>query len=160
MRPTRLDDLVSKRICDAVAKGLPRRTAAKLAGVAPSSLFLWLRKGRDGDPAYSDFSERIAAAEAKGEDELMGLMREHAKTSVAACTWLLSVRNPKAYTLKRPAAEPEKPAAHTRFAGMSDEAFAAEARRIRQQMEESMGTEELTMTVERLKTRLAGKVGT
>lgn len=101
-RPTKLDDLIGKRVCDAVARGLPRRTAAKLAGVAPSSLFLWLKKGREGHEDYSDFSERVAAAEAKGEDELMGYMREHAKLSHSACAWLLERRNPAAYASRRP----------------------------------------------------------
>jgi len=108
-RPSKLDDLTAKRIVDAVARGLPRRTAARIAGVVPSTLALWLQKGRAGDSGYSDFSDRVAAAEARGEDELMGYMREHAKVSHAACCWLLERRNPKDYALRKPAEATAKP---------------------------------------------------
>jgi hypothetical protein len=48
-------------------------TAAKIAGVSPRAFFNWLRLGREGaSPAYVQFVQRIAVAEAKGEEELMG----------------------------------------------------------------------------------------
>lgn len=99
--PTKLDDLRAKRIIDAVKRGLPRSTAAMLARVAPSTLFLWLAKGRAGDPEYSDFSDRVRAAEAEGEDEIVGVLRGHAANSWQACAWLLERRNPKAWALRK-----------------------------------------------------------
>jgi hypothetical protein len=81
-RPGRLDDITAARLVQAVEKGLPRVTAAKIAGVSPRAFFNWLRLGREGaSPAYVQFVQRIAVAEAKGEEELMGYMREHARTS-------------------------------------------------------------------------------
>jgi len=100
-RPTKLDDLVSKRIVTAIAKGLPRDTAAKLAGVAPSTLYLWLRKGAEGERPYSEFSCTLKKAEAEGEAELVAVIREAGKSSWQACAWLLERRRPQRWALRR-----------------------------------------------------------
>lgn len=100
--PSKLDDLRAKRICDAVKRGLPRDTAARLAGVTPSTLFLWLRKGRAGDADYSEFSQRVRAAEAEGEAALVAMMTDdHAPNSWQACAWLLERRHPKRWAAKK-----------------------------------------------------------
>lgn len=108
-RPSKLDDLTAKRIVDAIARGLPRRTAARIANVVPSTLALWLQKGRAGDPLYSDFSDRVKAAEARGEDEIVQLLRGHAKTSWQACAYLLDRRNPRDWLVKKAVDEAPKP---------------------------------------------------
>ena len=86
---TKPDDLTTQRIVAAVKKGLPLDTAASLAGVSPSTLSFWLKKGDEGDPNYSDIAERVRAAEAADEAELVSLIRKHAKSSWEACAWLL-----------------------------------------------------------------------
>jgi hypothetical protein len=73
-----------------------------LARIAPSTLYLWLAKGKAGDPDYADFSERIKAAEAEAEEALMGVIRGHAADSWQAAAWLLERRMPKKYALRRP----------------------------------------------------------
>lgn len=109
-RPSKLDDLTTQRIVGAVKKGLPRDTAAKLAGIVPSTLFLWLKKGREGDPEYSEFSDRVSAAEAFGEEELVAVLRGHAKNSWQACAWLLERRRPKVWGLRKgDSADVQKP---------------------------------------------------
>lgn len=105
-RPSKLDDLVAQRIVAAIAKGVPRHTAAKIAGVVPSTLFEWLRKGRDGEPAYAEFSDRVRAAESKGEEEIVGLLRGHAEKHWQACAWLLERRNPKRWAAKKDVPKP------------------------------------------------------
>lgn len=104
-RPTKLDDLVSKRIVNAIAKGLPRDTAAKLAGIAPSTLYLWLRKGDAGEEPFSEFSDALKRAEAEGEAELVAIIREAGKTSWTACAWLLERRRPARWALRRERSE-------------------------------------------------------
>lgn len=96
-RPSKLDDLTAQRIYKAVERGLPRNTAAKLAMISPRTLYEWLARGRDGDPEYVQFAHRVKEAESKGEDVVVGYLREHARTSVPACIFLLSRRNPKAW---------------------------------------------------------------
>lgn len=100
-RPTKLDDLTAQRIVAAVKKGLPRDTAAKLAGVVPSTLFAWLKKGREGHPTYQEFADRVRAAEAFGEEELVGILRGHAASSWQACAWLLERRRPQAWGARK-----------------------------------------------------------
>jgi len=104
-RPTKLDDLLSKRIVMAIAKGLPRDTAAKLAGIAPSTLYLWLRKGDAGEEPFSEFSDALKRAEAEGEAELVAIIREAGKTSWQACAWLLERRRPARWAVRRERAE-------------------------------------------------------
>ena len=100
-RPSKLDDLTAQRIINAVRRGLPRTQAARIARINPDTLFDWLRRGRDGEEGFSEFSERVREAEAFDVEELVGYMREHAKVSYQACAWLLERRAPKQFVLKK-----------------------------------------------------------
>ncbi len=100
-RPTKLNDLTAQRIVNAVKAGLPRVHAARIAGIDPTTLFDWLRRGRNDDPEYSQFSQRVAEAESFNVEVLHGYMQEHAKVSHQACAWLLERRGGKAYAPKR-----------------------------------------------------------
>jgi hypothetical protein len=103
-RPSKLDDITAQRIVQAVEKGLPRDTAARLARISPTTLYKYLRLGRDGDPEYTEFAKRVKAAEASGEAELLGILRAHAAETWQAAAWLLERRMPKKYALRRPEA--------------------------------------------------------
>lgn len=94
-RPCKIDDLTAQRLIKAVAKGLPRDTAAKLASISPATFYRALRLGREGDPDFLEFAKRIKEAEAKGEQELVDLIRGHGKASWQACAWLLERRRPE-----------------------------------------------------------------
>lgn len=100
-RPTVFNDIVVHKVLSAIGRGLPRKTAAKIAGISVDVLYKWIRLGREGDPEYTEFINRFSEAEAKGEDELVQLMRFHAKTSWQACGWLLERRNPGSWALKK-----------------------------------------------------------
>ena len=100
-RPTKLDDLKAKRIVDAVAEGLPRDTAAKLARIAPSTLYSWLSRGEDGEAPYAELLERVKEAEAQGEQELVKRIRSASVETWQAAAWLLERRRPEAYALRR-----------------------------------------------------------
>lgn len=104
-RPSKLDDLVTQRIVASLEKGLPRDTAARLARIAPRTLYDWLRRGRSQDESeseYAQFLQRVKEAEAKSEEALMGIIREHATDTWQACAWLLERRMPKKYALRKP----------------------------------------------------------
>ena len=96
-RPSKLDDLVAKRIVDLTAKGLPRNTVAKGAGIDDATLYRWLQRGADGEPGYREFCDRVRAAERKGEERLVEIMETHAEKHWQACAWLMERRNPEAF---------------------------------------------------------------
>lgn len=73
-RPTKLDDLVCKRIVDAIAEGCTRAGAAKAAGVSRTSVQEWLARGRDGEPEYADFADKVRAAEGKIENRVVSAL--------------------------------------------------------------------------------------
>ncbi len=62
-RPTKLDDIRCKRIVDAIAAGVSQAGAARMAGIAESTLQNWIARGRDGEPMYEEFVERLRKAE-------------------------------------------------------------------------------------------------
>lgn len=104
-RPSKLDDLTAQRVVQAVAKGVPRDTAARLARISPTTLYKYLRLGRAGDPEFVEFAQRVKAAEAEAEDELLGLIRDTARGGTwQAAAWLLERRMPKKYALRKPEA--------------------------------------------------------
>jgi hypothetical protein len=78
-RPTKLTDERSQIIIDAVRNGVPRETAARLAGVAPSTLFLWLSKGQGSTSRYSEFLESVERAGAEAEEEALEVIRQAAR---------------------------------------------------------------------------------
>jgi hypothetical protein len=66
--PTTLNDLVIRRLCDALKRGNNRRNACALSGIALPTFNDWLRKAKDGAADYEEFGRRIRAAEADAED--------------------------------------------------------------------------------------------
>jgi transposase len=100
-RPLKLDDVTAQRIVAAVAKGLPRDTAAKLAAIAPRTLYGWLARGRDGEEPYSQFLHRVKRAEAESEEEMVSRVREASKASWQAAAWWLERRRPERWALRK-----------------------------------------------------------
>lgn len=100
-RPCKLDDLTAQRLVAAVEKGLPRDTAAKLARIHPATFFEWLKRGRNGEPGFVEFHDRVKEAEAKGEEELVAAIRSAGKNSWQANAWLLERRRPQVWGLRK-----------------------------------------------------------
>lgn len=119
-RPTALDDLVSRRICEAIEKGNTREMAARSAKIAESTLYSWLRRGRAGESPFAEFSENLKKAEAHAEGESVGIIREAAsKGTWQAAAWFLERRYPKRWGAKREA--PEKVSMQERVERMTPE---------------------------------------
>ena len=135
-RPTLLNDLVAKRICEALATGQTRRCAAALGGVEHRTLCYWLAKGRKGDPKYRQFVHQIEKAEAEAEAPMVERVRQGTVGWQGAAWWLERRRRK---TWKRPAfqaAEQPKPRAvglviDADLAAMTDEQVEAEIERLR-----------------------------
>lgn len=54
-----LTPAVRARIVAGVKAGATRRTAARAAGIARSTLFNWIRRGRLGEPVYVELATGI-----------------------------------------------------------------------------------------------------
>lgn len=91
-RPTKLDDLVTKRICDAIKKGVSLAAAAKSAGVGASTLHLWLAKGRDGESPYSEFLEQVDRADGVAHTWAASKLRELVEAGHPGATMYLLER--------------------------------------------------------------------
>lgn len=74
-RETKLDDLRSKRICDALRKGHSFAAAARAGGIDESTLHDWRKRGRDGEEPYSEFSKRVDAADQEAEDRAVTVLQ-------------------------------------------------------------------------------------
>lgn len=119
-RPSKFNDILAQAILKGIAKGLPRVTAAKAARIAPSTLFDWLRRGRDGEEPFSDFSARLKAAEAESEAELVERIREAGKTTWQANAWLLERRIPQRWSARRLEVRAEAKAVRGTDLGLAD----------------------------------------
>lgn len=80
----------ARKAIDAIRKGNTRECAAKGAGVAPSVLYEWIQKAREGDPLFAEFAENLATAEYEAESEMVNVVVEVAKggNHQAAIEWL------------------------------------------------------------------------
>lgn len=94
-RPTKLDDIIRKKIGDALAAGNTRTTAARLAGIHPETLREWARKGDEGDARFSAFSAMLRTKEALAEAESLKIIRDAARAGTwQAAAWFLERRAP------------------------------------------------------------------
>lgn len=99
--PKLLDELVSKRIVDAVRAGASRTAAAEAARVGRSTLHLWLQRGAAGDEPYATFTTRVREAEGELERELVEVVMSHAAKSWQAAAFLLERKWQKRWAVRR-----------------------------------------------------------
>lgn len=103
-RPTKLNDDIQKKILDAVRAGIWLDQASALAGIAPSSLYLWADKGQRArelaelegkeltgdDLKYAEFSDALKKARAEAEARnVMQIQNAAANGTWQASAWFL-----------------------------------------------------------------------
>lgn len=100
-RRTKLTPTVQTRLCDLLRKGVPRKQAARLAGIGESTLLGWLARGRE--QSTGRFRALLVAVEA-AEDELAGeavtavtslLKSQDEKVRLNAAKFILERRHPE-----------------------------------------------------------------
>lgn len=106
-RPTKATPAVTARVCELLATGVPQDTAARAAGISPSTFHAWVRRGEaehdriaqghDPDPAeapYRDFRDATQVARAEAELEAVSVIRSAfmGGTWQAAAWWLERTR--------------------------------------------------------------------
>jgi hypothetical protein len=105
--PTALNDIVIRKLVDALKRGNTRVNACRLARVSSRSFTEWLKKGCEGREDYVEFALRVRDAEAFAEDEAMERIREGA-LGWQGMAWWLQRRNRARWADITPAAEKAK----------------------------------------------------
>lgn len=93
-RPNLYSPEIHRAICDALRDGNYRATAAKAAGIAESTLHVWLNRARDGVAPYVGLLEDIEMAEAQAEISLVGEIRRGDESGWQRLGWMLERRWP------------------------------------------------------------------
>jgi transposase len=94
-RPTKLDAEVTDKIVSAIRAGNFARAAAEYAGIAESTFYDWLKRGQDGDPGFSEFSEAVTRASAEAEVEAVAFIRKAMAEDWRAALEYLKRRHPE-----------------------------------------------------------------
>lgn len=94
-RKTKLTPEVQQKICDALRNCLSRESAAALAGINQDTFYDWMKRGGNGQPLFSEFSESVLAAESEAEQSLVVKIKE------SDPKWILERRHPDRWTSKR-----------------------------------------------------------
>lgn len=74
-RPSKIDPKVERDIVRLVEEGNFPDVAAQAAGIDRATFYRWMKRGREGDPAYAGFATEIARAEAFAQTELVKVVR-------------------------------------------------------------------------------------
>jgi hypothetical protein len=77
-----------------ISEGLTHESAARLAGIAESTLSGWLKKATAGDPKYLCVLEAIKNGESEFERKNVTIIQRAAAKSWTAAAWLLERRYP------------------------------------------------------------------
>ena len=87
------DDLILKRVGDALRKGHTRASAARLAGLASRTLATWMRRGITERPSrYASFRDKILEIEDEVLTECIGHIRRAGVEDWKAAAWMLTHR--------------------------------------------------------------------
>jgi hypothetical protein len=96
-RPPKLTAERSRIVVKAIRDGNTRACAAALAGIDPDTLQEWLRKGREGDPAYARFAEEVRSADGRIESRMVGTVRKCGTNDWRAAMAWLGARRTKSW---------------------------------------------------------------
>jgi transposase len=112
-RPTKLDDLTAKRICDAIATGNTRRCAATAAGVSYATIKQWVRRGRAGEEPFAAFLARLEKADAEDEAKAVkGIVDAAQAGTWQAAAWWLERRRSDRWARREAASTEERERRH------------------------------------------------
>ena len=94
-RRTKLTEEIQNKIIQAVQTGATYEICAQFAGIAPSTLYLWMKQGRERkSKAKIEFLESIKRAESKGAVVNLGLIQRAAQDGDwKASAWILERRH-------------------------------------------------------------------
>lgn len=101
-RPSKLPEVEDKIIDILKTTGCYKDTAAWYAGITPSTLVNWLKKGRDEEEGpYHDFFIAVEKAQAEADAKDLQIIRDAAlKGNWQASSWRLERKNPRKWGRK------------------------------------------------------------
>jgi hypothetical protein len=120
-RPTKATPAVTARVCELLSAGCPQDTAARAAGISPSTYHAWIRRGEaereriadglDPDPdetLFRDFRDATQVARAEAEAEAVGVIRAAFLSGTwQAAAWWLERTRPDLWGRSRQTADPD-----------------------------------------------------
>lgn len=94
-RPTKMTPQTIKMLCEAIRMGATYDLASQYAGIAPSTLYAWMAKGRKQEGGeFVELLEDIKRAEGKGAIANLALIQKSAKEGDwKASAWILERRH-------------------------------------------------------------------
>jgi len=103
-RPLKLNETITKKLCEALAIGCTRKQAAQYAGISASTFYGWMDRATNRkEPEFLEFLDRIEKANAQRVISNLAVIRRAATEDKnwQAAAWLLErrdgfVRNPEA----------------------------------------------------------------
>ena len=108
MRPTKLTPETVTVLCDALEKGMYLETASRMAGVAPSTLHGWLRRGKIAEQSenpeadelpFLELLDAVKKAQATAEMRAVEVISAAANAGTwQAAAWFLERSNPGAWS--------------------------------------------------------------
>lgn len=100
-RQTLLTPALQVAICGDIREGSTYKIAAECNGVTEQTLFVWIRKGKDGLEPYAAFAEAIERARAEFKQEALREIRQAALPSGMpdwkARAWILEKTDPEQF---------------------------------------------------------------
>lgn len=111
-RPCDLTPQKEKVLLGAIQRGLPYKQASALAGISYMTFNRWREKGSEPDAPceFSDFCDRLAAAEAKAADALCRVISKAGRTrDWRAAAWMLERRCPDEWGRRESLPPPPEP---------------------------------------------------
>jgi transposase len=86
------------KILSAIEKGMSLEAAAASAGVSRTAIYLWVKKGKRGEPGYIEFVEDYEAAKATYQETLIDHINSNLDNKTAL--WMLE-RKDRAFQLSK-----------------------------------------------------------
>lgn len=99
-RPSKLIPEVIETVYNLIADGNYSSTAARIAGIAESTFYSWLKQGeQEPGTIYEEFAHKVEEAEAKREQALVQIVVSASKQPQQwkAAAWLLEKTAPERY---------------------------------------------------------------
>lgn len=108
-KTTRLTPELITLICEHLRAGMYAAQAARAAGVAESTYYYWLERGRkEEEGPYAEFVTVVERAEAEAESFYLTIIRAATGNSWQAAAWWLERRFPSRWGRRFPQVEAEQ----------------------------------------------------